>query len=157
MKQDWIFIDQFFKKRVKTIAWIVFSLILLIDVAAIVCFVLFPDYWGVELLAFLLFTAIDVIYVLLNGLFYADKFCYRLDPDSIIVRRVIATDKKTVYRKSCIGDIFYIEKKWRGCKYYNIRFTTECGNFRLKYLTRSQLEDIMEYFEETYGEEICTE
>lgn len=26
MKQDWIFIDQFFKKRVKTIAWIVFSL-----------------------------------------------------------------------------------------------------------------------------------
>lgn len=157
MEQNYILIDKFFKSRVKTITWIVFSLILLVDVAAVVCFVLFPDYWGVELLGFLLFTAIDVIYVLLNGLFYADKFGYRLDADAVVVRRVIATEKVSVYRKSCIEDIFYSEKSWRGKKYYNVKFTSQCGNFSLKYLLRSQLEDIIFYFEETYDESIPAE
>ena len=151
------YIDPFFRRRIKTIAWIVFSLILLADVAAIVCFVLFPEYWGVELLGFLLFTVLDVIYVLLNGLFYADKFAYRLGEEGIYIRRVVATEKTAVYRDNCIYDIRCFEKTWKGRKYYDVVFRTECGNFRLRYLTKEQFDGVFDRIEETYRDEISAE
>ena len=157
LQEDYTFIDGHFKKRVKAVAWSAFSLILFIDVAAVVLFVLFPDYWGVELLGGILFTVIGVIYILLNGLFYADKFCFKVTQSAIHVRRVIATDKYSVYRFDWVDDIKVKCRKTKFGRFYDLKFYTQNGKFKIKYLSEAAAHSVLSPFAGRYDQSILSE
>lgn len=157
MDNGYIGVDEFCAKRIKRRTWILFSCILLVDVAAVVLFVLFPDYWGVELLGGILFTVLDVLYILLNGLFLATRYAFKMTDSSIHVRRVIATDKYAVYRKDGVGRIKVRRRKVGGEEYYHLRFRTEGGAFSLKYLTRECAEEVLSQFRGAYDERVFAE
>ncbi len=157
METEFIYLDEFYKKKIKIITWIVFSVFLLIDAAALLLYILYPAYWGVELFGAILFTVLNVIYVLLNGLFYADRFCYKITDEYVHVRRSIATEKDAVYRLESVKRISVRKYKIFKRESYFIKFYTQCGSFRLSFLSKETAQQSLVRFRGLYDESIFAE
>ncbi len=156
-EENYVYPNDNYIKRNLARTWILFACGLIATAPFYYLMVSAPDFLGVFIVAVVLITLADVLFVLLNGLLFSKRYAYSLRDETLRVYKGVFCSKLAIFRRSAVYEIRIKKHRIKGDFYFNLKFYWDSGTAVFRYLPAEKANGILSQFGGLYDERVLSE